>query len=117
MQDYVARELTHFVGRSLPDDASRYALLVQIFRSGTLLDPQYMTREAPPIVYFDMTSEDGAVHRLNYYPRPKFRVQPHGSVDMNELPRLSASATSRSTNFTSTLRSTRSLASHLRSIF
>lgn len=85
MQNYVSRELTHFVGRSLPDDAARYELLVRILRSGTLLDPQYMNREATPIVYFDMASEDGSVRRLNYYSRPKFQVRPHGSVDTNEF--------------------------------
>jgi len=35
-QRYVSRELTHFVGRSLPDDDARYDLLVKILRSGWL---------------------------------------------------------------------------------
>ena len=35
-QRYVSNELTHFVGRSLPDDEARYALLVKILRDGLL---------------------------------------------------------------------------------
>lgn len=33
---YVSGELTHFLGRSLPDDQSRYALLREILRTGWL---------------------------------------------------------------------------------
>lgn len=33
---YVSNELTHFLGRSLPDDQRRYALLREIVRTGWL---------------------------------------------------------------------------------
>lgn len=35
-QRYVSDELTHFVGRDLPDNEARYALLLKILRDGFL---------------------------------------------------------------------------------
>jgi Putative abortive phage resistance protein AbiGi, antitoxin len=40
-QRYVSKELTHFVGRSLPSDEERYALLVKILREGWLTHPPH----------------------------------------------------------------------------
>jgi hypothetical protein len=35
-QSYVSNELTHFLGRSLPNDQLRYALLREVIRTGWL---------------------------------------------------------------------------------
>ena len=43
-QRYVSRELTHFVGRVLPDDEARYGLLVDIMKSGWLTHPPHEPR-------------------------------------------------------------------------
>jgi hypothetical protein len=44
---YVSNDLTHFVGRCLPSDQSRYNLLAKIVREGVLLDPSHSGRRDP----------------------------------------------------------------------
>lgn len=41
MQRYVSNELTHFVGRSLPDNEARYQILIKILTTGQLLHPPF----------------------------------------------------------------------------
>lgn len=84
MQNYVSKELTHFVGRSQPDNDARYSLLLRIFRGGLLRDGEYASRQASPIFWFDVETEHG-VERENFHPQPKFEVRPHGAVDANEF--------------------------------
>jgi hypothetical protein len=84
MQSYVSRELTHFVGRSLSNDEDRFALLVRIFRSGTLLDPRYLGKRNTPIFFLDIFG-DGGERRQDYYPDPYFEVRTNGPVAANEF--------------------------------
>src|SRR5437899_1938347 len=85
MQSYVSNELTHFLGRSLRDNEQRYALLLKVFRSGTLLDPRYQDKRDWPIFFFDVVSRDGQERRQSYYPEPYFEVRENGLVAANEF--------------------------------
>jgi Putative abortive phage resistance protein AbiGi, antitoxin len=85
MQSYTSNELTHFVGRSLRDDEERYALLLDVLRSGILLDPRYQTKRDTPIFFFDVVSREGGERRQNYYPNPYFEVRENGPVAANEF--------------------------------
>ena len=60
MQEYVSDKLTHFAGRSQPDNAARYDLLALIIRSGTLLDARYIQATKSPLFYFDIREKDGS---------------------------------------------------------
>ena len=40
-QRYVSKELSHFLGRSLPDDEARYSLLVKVLQEGWLTHPPH----------------------------------------------------------------------------
>lgn len=85
MQTYITSELTHFVGRSLADDESRYALLLRILRSGVLLDPRYLAGRDSPIFFFDIRGRDGQAKLERYFPDPYFEVREDGHVSANEF--------------------------------
>lgn len=84
MQSYVSDQLTHFVGRSRPDDQARFELLLQILRGGVLLDPRYSGKRDTPIFHFDVETPEG-LERETFYPDPYFEVRPHASIDTNEF--------------------------------
>ena len=85
MQNYVSDELTHFVGRSRPNDEDRYALLVKIVRGGVLLDPRYKDSRSSPFTFFEIEKKDGGIERQNYYPEPYFEVRENGPIGGNEF--------------------------------
>lgn len=85
MQNYVSDELTHFVGRSLPNDDARYQLLAQLVRGGVLLDPRYAKKRDVAIFHFDIESKDGSVSRDNFYPDPYFEVSQQGQIAANDF--------------------------------
>ncbi len=70
---YVSDHLTHFVGRSKPSDEERFALLIQIFRSGVLLDPSHVGQRYPVFTVMRRNSETGEENNLEYLSRPSIR--------------------------------------------
>lgn len=86
-QRYVSKELTHFVGRALPTDEERYALLLKILREGWLTHPPHdltfsgnlsVKRNAPVssnemyspqvVCFCDIPVDDLSIHIEKYGP-------------------------------------------------
>jgi hypothetical protein len=55
-QRYISNELTHFLGRSLPDDDRRYELLINVLRSGMLMHPPFEPHAVQSGLYMDKDS-------------------------------------------------------------
>src|ERR1043166_232207 len=70
---YVSDHLTHFVGRSKPSDQERLQLLVQIVRSGILLDPSHVGQRYPVFTVFRRDKQTGEQDNLEYLSRPSIR--------------------------------------------
>ena len=86
-QGYISKELTHFLGRALPSNEDRYALLLKILREGWLTHPphdltfsgnlgvnprvRFSSNEmySPQVVCFcDIPVDDLDIHVLKYGP-------------------------------------------------
>lgn len=52
-QRYISNELTHFVGRNLPNDEERYQLFKQILSSEILMHPPFDSKIVQSALYFD----------------------------------------------------------------
>lgn len=87
MQQYISDKLTHFAGRSQPDDEARYELLSDIIRSGTLLDGRYLNASKTPLFYFDIKGKDGQFTREDYFPEPYFETSSTAGVTKHETVR------------------------------
>lgn len=87
MQQYVSDKLTHFAGRSKPDDEARYGLLAHIIRSGTLLDGRYLSASRTPLFYFDIKEKDGSFTREDYFPEPYLETSSSAAVTKHETVR------------------------------
>lgn len=70
---YVSEHLTHFVGRSKRTDEERFELLVQIFRSGVLLDPSHVGQRYPVFTVVRRNNQTGEEDNLEYLSRPSIR--------------------------------------------
>jgi len=87
MQKYVSDKLTHFAGRSKPDDEARYELLAYIIQSGTLLDGRYLDAPKTPLFYFDIKEKTGGWTREDYFPEPYFETSRSAAVTKHETVR------------------------------
>jgi hypothetical protein len=70
---YVSDHLTHFVGRSKSSDEERLQLLVQIVRSGVLLDPSHVGQRNPVFTVVRRDNQTGEENNLEYLSRPSIR--------------------------------------------
>jgi hypothetical protein len=83
LQRYISEELTHFVGKDLPDEDQQYSLLVKILNSGWLTHPPHnpnisgnlQVREGAPLAemyspevvcFCDIPVEDLGIHTIKY---------------------------------------------------
>ncbi|MFC1806392.1 abortive infection system antitoxin AbiGi family protein [Planctomycetota bacterium] len=113
-QRYVSRELTHFVGRSLPDDDARYDLLVKVLKSRWLTHPPHVPApsdggkltveetafssnemySSQVVCFCDIPVADLAIHMLKYgsfgLAFHKSFLVAHGAAPVFYIPRASA---------------------------
>jgi hypothetical protein len=81
MQRYVSDELTHFVGRALPDYEQQYDLLVKILTSGWLIAPGTEDEKGQPrenatrrsYHWGQKLSDAEGLFRLGRHPKPASR--------------------------------------------
>lgn len=82
---YVSEHLTHFVGRSKPNDEERFLLVVEIFRSGVLLDPSHLGEKYPIFTVIRHDSQTGAEESLEYLTKPSIRHDLGSKYGTNKL--------------------------------
>jgi hypothetical protein len=82
---YISDELTHFVGRSLPDDNDRLDPLCRIIRSGELFDPSHINRRDRIFAAGLVDKETGAMDSVEYSSSPNVRHDLTSSLSANQL--------------------------------
>lgn len=82
---YVSEHLTHFVGRSKPNDDERFLVLVQIFKSGVLLDPSHVGQKYPIFTVVRHDNDTGAEDVLEYLTKPSIRHDLGSPYGTNKL--------------------------------
>jgi hypothetical protein len=82
---YVSDELTHFVGRSLPDDTARFKLLCEIIRSGVLLDPGHRNRRDRIFLAAAHNPTTGETDAVEYSSTPNVRHDLSARLSQNQL--------------------------------
>ncbi len=82
---YVADELTHFVGRSLPTDEARFDLLRTIISNGVLLDPAHSGRRDRIFLAGARNEDTGEEDFVEYSTSPNVRHDVTAKLSENQL--------------------------------